>query len=84
MELNPKSRQSDALGNLYRSALFMAKGQVDLSMAFLGKAHRVLGEKLPKTIVQLMNTNGKLTDRKKQLFWAEKIFDQYHLLKNSS
>ena len=88
MELNSASRnknsnRADAIGNLYRSALFMVRGQTELSFSFLEKAHHVLGKKLPKPIVQLMNTNGKSVDEKNRLFWAEKILDQYLLLKRS-
>ena len=83
MKINSKSSKAEALENLYRSAFFMVKGQVDLSITFLEKAHHVLGKKLPKPIVQLMNTNGKSVDEKNRLFWAEKILDQYLLLKRS-
>lgn len=84
MELNKNSRWADAVGNIYRSAFFMVKDQMDLSITFLGKAHHVLGKKLSKTIIQLMNTNGKSIDEKNRLFWAEKILDQYKLLKRQN
>lgn len=84
MEIDPKSQKAEALGNLYRAALFMIKGQTDLSFSFLGKAHHVLGKKLSKTIIQLMNTNGKSIDEKNRLFWAEKILDQYKIMKRQN
>lgn len=82
MDLNPQSKQSDAIGNLYRSALFMVKGQVDLSLTFLEKAHLVLRKKIPASLVRLLTAKDSLP-RKRQLFWAEKILDQYLLLKRN-
>lgn len=82
MGLDSNSKKADALGNLYRSALFMAKGQTKLSITFLEKTYRVLGKKLPKRVIYFMKKKESLT-KKQQLYWAEKILDCYYLLKNA-
>lgn len=81
MELKSDSLESDAIGNLYRSALFMVKGQTNLSLIFLRKAHSVLKEKLPAQIVDVLKKKGTLSEEQR-LFWAEKILDQYRALKH--
>lgn len=81
MELNPQSRQSDALGNLYRSALFMVRGQIDLSFSFLEKTKSVLKEKLSTQITDILKK--KNLSKEQRLLLAEKILDQYHVLKRS-
>lgn len=80
MGLVSKSKKSDALGNLYRSALFMAKGQTNLSISFLRKAHSILKEKLSTQVVDILKKKETLS-KEQQLFWAEKILDQYYNLK---
>lgn len=80
MGLDSNSKNADAVGNLYRSALFMTKGQTRLSITFLEKTYRVLGKKLPKQVIYFMKKKENLT-KKQQLHWAEKILDCYHLLK---
>lgn len=80
MELNSQSKQSDALGNLYRSALFMVKGQTSLSLSFLRKAHDVLKDKLSTQVVDMLKRKEILA-KEQQFFWAEKILDQYHVQK---
>lgn len=82
MGLDSNSKNADAVGNLYRSALFMTKGQTKLSITFLEKTYQVLGKKLPKGVVYFLKKKESLT-KKQQLYWAEKILDYYCLLKNS-
>lgn len=82
MELNSKSKSSDALGNLYRSALFMIKGQTNLSISFYQKAYHVLKEKMPTKIVNAPKNKETLT-KKQRLLLAEKILDQYLFFKNA-
>lgn len=82
MELKSDSLESDAVGNLYRSALFMVKGQTNLSLTFLRKAQNVLKEKLSTEIVDLLRNKTALS-KNQSLFWAEKILDQYHAIKST-
>ena len=72
MELNKYSLRDDALANLYRSAFYLAKGNSKIGMDFLKKAKRVLGN-------DLKTPNTSLP----RLVLAEKVLDQYHLLKSS-
>ncbi len=71
-----KSFQGDAVGNLYRSALFLAKGNVSLALFFLEKASKKLH------IDQIVKNPDLLKSKKKQLYWAEKILDQYTFFKS--
>lgn len=80
MGLDPKSQHADSVGNLYRSALFMVKGNTDLSIIFLQKAYLILKEKISAPLVELLVKKGKRS-KEEQFFWAEKILDQYQLLK---
>lgn len=82
MELDSKSKQADAIGNLYRSALFMVKGETDLSFSFLEKAHCILKEKISSSLVEFL-TKKECLSKEQQLLWAEKILDQYHKFKST-
>lgn len=82
MELSLESKSSDALGDLYRSALFMVKGQTDLSISFYQKAYSVLKEKMTTQIVDTSKNKETLT-KEQRLLLAEKILDQYQLLKRN-
>lgn len=62
------SRKADKIGNLYRSALYMAQGNVDIALQFLKKG-------LHNKLDQL--SKDQLTTEKDQKYWAEKILDQY-------
>ena len=68
MVLNKHSRQADAVANLYRAALFLARGSRKAGLEFLQKAKERLGE----------GPNPVLRTRADELYWAEKILDQYH------
>ena len=67
MKLNKKSKRADKIANLYRAALYLAQGDKKLALDFLEKAEAV-------EIVKKEDLNNS----QKQLFWAEKILDQYH------
>lgn len=82
MEINPHSLEADALGNLYRSALFMVKGQTNLSLSFYKKALNVLKEKGPAQAVDTSKSYETLT-KKQRLLLAEQILDQYKALKRN-
>lgn len=75
MELNKLSHKADAIANLYRAALFLAKGEKKIGLDFFEKAKNKLPFlfEIPK---------GKLQTHSQQLFWAEKILDEYLRLKN--
>lgn len=74
MELNKFDIKSDAVVDIYRAALYLARGSEEVSLEFLKKAAKKLGRKLEMP-------PGKLKNRQQQLFWAEKILDQYLRLK---
>lgn len=76
MALNKYSYQSDAIANLYRAALYLAKGSETVGWEFFRKAKEKLGSALdisPK----------KIKSHQEALFWAEKILDQYLKFKHT-
>ncbi len=68
MALDKHSQQADAAANLYRAALFLARGSRKAGLEFLRKAKERLGE----------GVDPVLKNRADELYWAEKILDQYH------
>ncbi len=68
MALDKHSQQADAVANLYRAALFLARGSRKAGLDFLTKAKEELSIKLDPV----------LKTRTDELYWAEKILDQYH------
>lgn len=46
MKLNKYSVKSDGIADLYRSALYLAKGADEIGLDFLRKAREKLGEKI--------------------------------------
>jgi len=68
MALDKYSQQADAVANLYRAALFLARGSRKAGLEFLKKARERLGEEIDPV----------LKTRADELYWAEKILDQYH------
>ena len=75
MELNKFDIKSDGIADLYRAALYLGRGASKTGLEFLRKANKKLNKRLVKPPV-------KFKDRQEQLFWAEKILDQYIKLKN--
>lgn len=83
MELNKKSYKADAIANLYRAALYFARGTTELGLDFLKKTEGEIGKAPIKELEPLFfNPSGNLKTRKKQLFWAEKVLDRYKTLKS--
>ena len=81
MALDKLSKKSDAVANLYRASLFLAKGSKDLGINFLKKAQIVLGDEIDGNLTDLITKEKKLLkSNKDNLFWAEKILDKYHSL----
>lgn len=67
MALDKNSYQSDAIANLYRSALYLARDSRQTGLNFFSKAKQILGERLEFT-PDLQKNNRYL---------AEKILDIY-------
>ena len=70
MKLDKNSLRADALANLYRAALYLAQDDQETGLDFLKKAQEVLGSDLKTPDTSLPH-----------LILAEKVLDQYHLLK---
>lgn len=70
MILDKKSHQSDSVANLYRAAFYLAKGAKSVGLDFLKKSGRKFN-------------NLDLSTKKKRLFWAEKVLDEYTKIKHS-
>ncbi|MBM3209076.1 hypothetical protein FJZ40_02180 [Candidatus Shapirobacteria bacterium] len=82
MALDKNSLKSDAVVNLYRAALYLARGSKEVGLEFLQKARRYLPGEISPEIKGLLSSGDQyLKTQKDCLFWAEKILDQYHLLK---
>lgn len=75
MELNKFDIKSDGLADIYRAALYLARGADKVAWNFLTQAEKKLNERLAKPA-------NRLTNRRQRLVWAEKILDQYLRLKN--
>jgi len=76
MGLNKFDIKSDGIVDAYRAAFYLAKGANKVGLEFLRKARKKLGKKLVKL-------PHKIKSREQQLFWAEKILDQYSKLRSS-
>lgn len=70
MGLNKYSQKSDRVANLYRAALYLAKGDKQTALLFLKTTSPDLAEKI-----------APINSQKQKNFWAEKILDLYHTLK---
>jgi hypothetical protein len=82
MALDKNSHQSDAVVNLYRAALYLARGSRKIGLEFLEKAKKFLPGKVSPEVERIIASKNKyLKTQKDCLFLAEKILDQYHLLK---
>jgi hypothetical protein len=85
--MNKDSQQSDAIGNLYRAALYLASDNYDSKQGveFTEKAVNFFekNNKFKDSVKALNKALDKYSvDKKKQsLILAEKILDQYLLLK---
>lgn len=74
------SRTSDAIANLYRAALYLARGSRESGLDFLLKAQRRLGSRLKIDADNLIQKN-LLSQPQDCFYWAEKILDEYKRLK---
>lgn len=67
MALDKKSYQSDAVANLYRAALYLARGSEQIGLDFYNKAKSILGNEIKIGI----------DPKKGKIYLAEKILDEY-------
>lgn len=82
MELK-NSKYADAMGNLYRSALYLAKGDIVTAIDFLKKTPtHVKGDVLIEVNSIIDNKDEYLKTEKKQKYWAEIILDKYQIVKS--
>ncbi len=71
------SQKADAVGNLYRAALFLARGNKEQAITMLERANQTLSpQELGKAADLLTSSADKLTSQKKEKYWAEVILDQ--------
>lgn len=90
MNWDKKSEIADAIGNLYRAALFLArgKGEEKVSLDLLKKSYEVFYKdtsyRQPAEKIKFLLDISKdfLTDKKKRLIFAEKVLDQYLMMKS--
>jgi len=69
MKLNKYSKKADRIANLYRAALYLAKGDKSTALIFLKPVAPELAKKI-----------NSINSQKQKTFWAEKILDRYHKL----
>lgn len=69
-----KSLKADALANLYRASLYLARGNAKLGKFFVYKAGRVLNLDILRKIMPYSKNNKIM---------AEKVLDEYLRLKRS-
>ncbi len=82
MALNKADYQSDAIVNLYRASLYLARGSEEVGLEFLKKAKNKLGKKLDQELISLIaRPKVYLKSSQSRLFWAEKILDEYQRLR---
>lgn len=67
MKLNKYSQKSDRVANLYRAALYLAKGDKQTALIFLKPTAPHLAAKI-----------SPINSVSQKKFWAEKILDLYH------
>jgi hypothetical protein len=85
MALNKNSYTSDAIVNIYRAALYLARGLKKVGLDFLIKSKKKLGKNFNPDLNYLIKNSDKLLKSKKDLlFWAEKVLNQYHKLRYNS
>lgn len=81
MGLSKFDKKSDGIADIYRAALYLARGDNVLGLRFLNQAKTKISKKFTEAALSAI-TVKKLTTRQQQLYWAEKVLDQYLRLKN--
>jgi len=75
--------KADGIAYLYRSAFCLAKGEIPSFLSMLRKAQEKMGQdKLKKFKPLFENPNKYLSNKSEELFWAEKILDEYRYFFN--
>lgn len=72
--------RADGIGYLYRSAYYLAKQDKETAVDFLKKAFTKIEHGHFDIIKPLVKQPELLEDKTKQLYWAEKILDEYKRL----
>ena len=76
--------QADAIGYLYRAAFYLAKGDSVSALNFLNQtAQTIPQEKLGQLQPLFDQPQDQLVSKQQELFWAEKILDEYRVLLNN-
>jgi len=84
MEGIKDNQRADAIGNLYRVALFLAQGNRVLAKSFLEKSASLLSRKELGDLAKFLgNFDRELTSSEKEKYWAEKALDKYKNLMSS-
>ena len=81
MALNRFDLKADGIADVYRAALYLARGDNNIGLRFLKQARGKIGERFLGSSLSEISAD-KLTTRQQQLFLAEKLLDQYLRLKN--
>lgn len=71
---NKSSIETDGVGDLYRSAEKIAKGNVKMGMTFFEMAKEKIGD-----LIKIEIDRKKVS--KNNLYWAEKVLDEYMRVK---
>lgn len=79
--LDKNSYNSDAIVDLYRSALYLARGSKEVGLSFFKKAKKVFGDKLDPRLNSLITNQELFKNKRNRFYWAEKILDEYHKLR---
>lgn len=82
MVLEKESFVADGLADLYRAALYLARGSVKLGVSFLKKAYaKIPKEYTARSALEDLARRPEDSFIAAPSFWAEKILDEYQRLK---
>ena len=81
MDLKKFDKRSDGIADIYRAALYLARGSNDISLRFLNQAKAKIGKRFIGSFLSGISIDRPKT-RRERLFLAEKVLDQYIRLKN--
>ncbi|MBP8591196.1 hypothetical protein KBI33_01855 [Candidatus Shapirobacteria bacterium] len=73
--------RTNAIGNLYRTALFLAQGKTSLAKSFLEKSATILRKEELGSLTKLLDRfDQEATSGNQEKYWAEVALDQYKKL----
>ncbi len=81
MEELKNSKKADAMGNCYRAAFSLAKGNIVDARNYFYKSSIYIPEKSRKELESGFNQKNLMSTKSKRLIYAEKLLDAYILLK---